>query len=105
MDSASCEGVLQVAEPNEIIDIAGCAQLLCCDSQNTIANLARRGRLPGLKFGRSWVFLRSQVLETFREMALQEAKERRDRLATPDTRLEWTGKPGRRRRRLVKVPD
>ena len=89
-----------MTEADEVMDLVACAQLLRCDSLVTVAMLARQGRIPAVKIGRSWTFLKSQVLEAFREMAAQEAAQRRERRASglPGRVLdgyEWTGKPGR----------
>jgi excisionase family DNA binding protein len=37
------------------------AQFHCC--QETIKRMARRGELPGFKFGRRWFFPKSQIAD------------------------------------------
>jgi hypothetical protein len=43
------------------MDAAECAALLHCTKEQ-VENLASDGLLPGAKFGRGWVFVRSQIL-------------------------------------------
>ncbi|MBK6471318.1 MAG: helix-turn-helix domain-containing protein [Betaproteobacteria bacterium] len=63
------------ANDDETIDSDTCSFLLHCEYK-TVEDLARRGIIPGLKLGKSWMFLRSQVLEAARALAATEAKER-----------------------------
>lgn len=63
------------ANDDETIDSDTCGFLLHCESKS-VEELARRGVIPGLKFGKSWMFLRSQVLEVARAIAAREAEER-----------------------------
>jgi excisionase family DNA binding protein len=43
-----------------ILDAAQAAVLLHCSKEH-VETLARRGQLPGVKYGRSWVFLATQL--------------------------------------------
>jgi excisionase family DNA binding protein len=53
------------------------AELLGC-SEFTIGERARKGDLPGLKFGDGgWVFPRGALIHTLNELAMQSAGERR----------------------------
>ena len=45
----------------ETIDSDECAALLRCTSEQ-VEELARAGEIPGLKIGRSWLFVRSDLL-------------------------------------------
>jgi excisionase family DNA binding protein len=46
-------------------DLAG--QFHCCEE--TIKRMARRGDLPGFKFGRRWFFPKSQLAELLRRLS------------------------------------
>lgn len=43
----------------------------------TVAQLARKGELPGAQIGKGWIFLREDVLRFLREHITQETEERR----------------------------
>ncbi len=60
----------------DTINAEQCAKLLGC-TEETVEELTRKGDLPGLKFGRSWVFVRSDLLAYLAERARLEADERR----------------------------
>ena len=60
----------------ETIDSAACAALLRCTSEQG-EELARAGEIPGLKIGRSWLFVSSDLLAYLAEKARREADERR----------------------------
>jgi hypothetical protein len=65
---------------NEIIDADQCAELLLCTRQQVEAR-ARTGDLPGLKIGRSWVFVRADLLVFLAEKARADALARRTKHA------------------------
>ncbi|WP_395352728.1 helix-turn-helix domain-containing protein [Variovorax sp. UC122_21] len=52
------------------------AELLRCTPQQ-VEELARAGEIPGLKFGRSWLFVRADLLAYLAEKARAEAQDRR----------------------------
>ena len=54
---------------NEILTVEEVAALLMC-TRETVELCARQGKLPGLKFSRSWVFPREALLQRVNEMAL-----------------------------------
>ena len=60
----------------ETIGSDECAALLRCTTEQ-VEELARAGEIPGLKFGRSWLFVRSDLLAYLAEKARREADERR----------------------------
>lgn len=62
----------------DTIDTDECAALLRC-STDTIEEMARGGDLPGLKIGRTWLFIRQDLLAYLAEKARREADERRAR--------------------------
>lgn len=53
-----------------------CAVLLHCTTEQ-VEELARSGEIPGLKLGRSWLFVRGDLLDYLAEKAREEAQERR----------------------------
>lgn len=53
-----------------------CAQLLRCTPEQ-VEELARAGEIPGLKFGRGWMFVRDDLLAYLAEKARAEAEHRR----------------------------
>lgn len=64
-----------MVEP-EVIDSTQCAALLQCTADQ-VEELARAGEIPGLKFGRSWIFMRADLLVFLAEKARAEALARR----------------------------
>jgi excisionase family DNA binding protein len=60
----------------ETINSAQCAELLHCTPEQ-VEELARTGEIPGLKIGRSWLFVRTDLLDYLAEKARQEAEMRR----------------------------
>jgi len=61
---------------NDIIGAEECAELLHCTS-DLVEELAHAGEVPALKIGRSWLFLRADLLVFLAEKARADAKERR----------------------------
>lgn len=64
------------AEP--VIESKECAQLLHCTAEQ-VEELARNGEIPATKIGRSWLFVREDLLVYLAEKARAEAEERRSR--------------------------
>ena len=60
----------------DTIDAIECAELLRCRPEQ-VEELARTGEIPGLKLGRSWLFVRHDLLAYLAEKARQEAEQRR----------------------------
>lgn len=60
----------------ETIDSVECAELLHCTPEQ-VEDLARAGEIPGLKLGRSWLFVRADLLAWLAEKAREQAQERR----------------------------
>ncbi|WP_119157468.1 helix-turn-helix domain-containing protein [Caldimonas tepidiphila] len=76
-----------------------CAELLHC-SADQVEELARAGDIPGLKLGRSWLFVRADLLDYLAEKARAEAAERRAKREQPApavTLLQRMPKASRRR--------
>lgn len=55
-----------------------CAELLRCTPEQ-VEELARCGEIPALKIGRSWLFVRSDLLVYLAEKAREEAQARRSK--------------------------
>lgn len=62
----------------DTIDAEECAVLLRCTPKQ-VEELARAGEIPGLKFGRPWLFVRADLLAYLAEKARAEAQERRSK--------------------------
>jgi len=62
----------------EVIDSEECARMLGCTALQ-VEEMARAGELPGLKIGRSWRFVRADLLAWLAEKARAEAEERRSK--------------------------
>lgn len=62
----------------ETIGSEECAALLRCTPEQA-EELARAGEIPGLKIGRSWIFVRADLLAYLAEKARSEAEARRAR--------------------------
>jgi excisionase family DNA binding protein len=77
----------------DTIDSAECADLLRC-TPDQVEELARTGEIPGLKLGRSWLFVRHDLLAYLAEKARQEAEQRRAK-RQPGV-VQMTPKPRRR---------
>ena len=60
----------------ETITADQCADLLRCTA-NQVEELTRKGELPGIKIGRSWIYVKADLLDYLAERARSEAAERR----------------------------
>jgi hypothetical protein len=78
---------------DETIDSETAAVLLHCDDSQTVESLARKGIIPGTKFGKSWIFLRSQLVDCIRDKASAEAEVRRGGMRPSEREVEDLG-PG-----------
>lgn len=85
----------------DTLNVAQAAALLFADTE-TVLLLARQAALPGAKIGKSWVFLREDVLAFLRQRIRLETDERRRRLDEPMVPLaELVPVPRKGRRRVV----
>jgi excisionase family DNA binding protein len=82
------------------------AEMLGC-SAKTVEEMARDGRLPGLKPGGSWVFPAGALARRLDELALEEAEQRRQRPAPTATSKPTAAaaRPGRKARALPRLVD
>lgn len=88
---------------DETIDSEACAALLHCAAK-TVEELARQGKLPGMKFGNSWMFFRDQVISEAKKMAIEEAAQRRTQLTSVPPVAVHLGFPTKKRRSPPKLP-
>lgn len=75
---------------NETLDLHGVASL-CKAEPETIAQYARSGELPGTKMGKSWVFLRDDVLSFLRKRIAEETELRRVKTTGATESLQPSG--------------
>lgn len=81
---------------DDTINAAQCAELLQC-TEYRVEELTRIGELPGMKYGRGWIFVKADLLAYIAERARKEAEERRsDRQARLAAPLAVSVKPRRR---------
>ncbi|WP_409520579.1 helix-turn-helix domain-containing protein [Melaminivora sp.] len=64
----------------DTINADQCAALLQCTPE-TVEELTRKGELPGVKFGRGWIYVKSDLLAYLAEKGRREAEERRSQFA------------------------
>lgn len=89
----------------ETLDAAEAAALLRAEPE-TIMQLARQGALPGTRIGKSWVFLREDVLAFLKEQIAKDTAERRGRQAErPHTAIVVPAPRKSRRTVLPALPD
>ena len=88
-------------EFDETLGVPEAATLLRADGE-TVMQYARRGELPGTRIGKSWVFMREDVLAFLRKQINDDTEERRRNRPMPTAMLVVaTPKRGRRK----PVPD
>ena len=75
----------------DILNADQVAELLECERLH-VQELARAGKLPGLKLGRGWVFPREALLKRLNEMALQPPPRRPAPVATAVTPITPRGR-------------
>ncbi|WP_439587692.1 helix-turn-helix domain-containing protein [Hydrogenophaga sp.] len=80
-----------------ILNAAQLATLLRC-SERTVEDYARTGRIPGTKFGDSWVFVYELVIEAVKRISLEEAA-KRSTPSKPDAPAAVIVSPKSRKRR------
>lgn len=60
----------------ETIDTEQCSKLLKC-TETTVEELTRNGELPGVKFGRGWIYVKTDLLAYIADKGRREAEARR----------------------------
>lgn len=89
-----------------VLNAEECAELLRCCT-DTVEEMSRSGELPGVKFGRGWIYVTSDLLAYLAEKARREAEERRAGLTRPASSVEpihTKVKPQRRTPPALPVP-
>jgi excisionase family DNA binding protein len=91
---------------DETIDDEAAAALLHCEPM-TVRELALQGAIPGIKFGRGWIFVREQLLQHVADLAQAEAERRRGKGITSSAApLVISVQPSRRTKgRRRKLPS
>ena len=86
---------------SQTLGVKEAASLLLAEDE-TVMMYARRGELPGTRIGKSWVFIREDVLAFLRSrIAVDTASRRRDREIPPAI----LARPAQRRGRRKNPPD
>lgn len=81
----------------DVLTAEAVAEALDCELL-TVQQRAIAGTLPGVKFGRSWVFPRDALVEALNRQAREQAAARQ--APKPAPKPEAAAKPGRRRTTL-----
>jgi len=91
-------------EAQDTFNALGAATLLHADVETVLA-LARKGELPGTKIGKSWVFLRTDILDFLRERVRHDTALRlqSQRAASPAPAALLVPRPASRKRRELPV--
>jgi excisionase family DNA binding protein len=71
---------------DETMDVCETATLLHAESE-TVLQFARRGELPGTRIGKSWVFLREDVIAFLKNQIAKDTEQRRRQTSLPDAVL------------------
>ncbi|MYM75372.1 helix-turn-helix domain-containing protein [Duganella sp. FT134W] len=92
-------------EMPDTLDIQQVSAMLFAEKETVLA-LARCGALPGTKIGRSWVFLRSDVLEFLRNRIQVDTQLRRREVgnSSQPAGVALPQQPSRRRTKLPELP-
>lgn len=89
----------------ETLGVAEAAALLRAEPE-TIMQLARKGALPGTRIGKSWVFLREDVIAFLKEQVTKDTDERRRRNAQTSAHAVVVATPRKSRRTVLPaLPD
>jgi excisionase family DNA binding protein len=96
----------RLSTERETLGTSGAALLLNAEP-STVERLARSGTLPGVRFGKRWVFHREIVLDFVRNASIAAADGRRKRATTIATPLAVLVERAekKRRRRVPDLPD
>ncbi|MES2354829.1 MAG: helix-turn-helix domain-containing protein [Pseudomonadota bacterium] len=86
----------------ETLDVAEVAALLRAESE-TIMQLARKGELPGTRIGKSWVFLREDVILFLKNQIAKDTDQRRRQRASISHTAVSVDPPVKNRRKSLPV--
>lgn len=87
---------------DETMDVCETATLLRAESE-TILQFARRGELPGTRIGKSWVFLREDVIAFLKHQIARDTEQRRRQTSRPAAILAPVT-PHKNRKKLPILP-
>ena len=88
---------------HETLDIDEAAALLHAEPE-TVMQFARRGELPGTRIGKSWVFLREDVIAFLRQHILADTQARQLQATGGPIAVTVSPLAKTRRRRLPELP-
>jgi transcriptional regulator with XRE-family HTH domain len=71
--------IQRMTQGPQILNSQQVAEMLGC-SPRTVEDYARAGRFPGAKFGDGWVFVLDLIIDTVRQITIEEAAARRAKL-------------------------
>ena len=88
----------------ETLGVSEAATLLHAENE-TVMLYARSGELPGTRIGKSWVFLKADVLSFLRNRILSDTEERRRHYAKTPLAIAMERPKHVRRTKLPALPD
>lgn len=77
--------IQRMTQGPQILNSQKVAEMLGC-TPRTVEDYARAGRFPGAKFGDGWVFVLDLIVDTVRQIAIEEAAARRAKVAESEDR-------------------
>ena len=89
---------------DDTLGVTEAAALLRAESE-TVMQFARRGELPGTRIGKSWVFMRDDVLAFLRRQIAIDTEARRQNNKTPTAALAIAAPRRGRRNQLPELPS
>ena len=87
----------------ETLGVEEAAALLRAET-STVMQLARRGDLPGTRIGKSWVFLREDVIAFLRQQIASDTQDRRHHASRTIVAVAVTAPRHARRTKLPALP-
>ena len=97
------QGIRLKSHLPQVLSLHAVAKLLRC-AETTVEECARRGELPGLKFGQGWVFPTGALTLRLNELAQEQAAERR-KMVRPLAVLMVPNTAGRKTRLPPQLPS
>lgn len=97
------QGIRLKSHLPQVLSLHAVAKLLRC-AETTVEECARRGELPGLKFGQGWVFPTGALTLRLNELAQEQAAERR-KMVRPLGVLMAPNTAGRKTRLPPQLPS
>lgn len=89
---------------DDILDVDAASALLRADSE-TVLRFARSGELPGTRIGKSWVFLREDLIAFLKSQISKDTEARRNKpRSSPASAVLTPVSPNKRRKPLPALP-